>query len=290
VENDTKSLLMDSVKNSPSAKSTWSADAADLLVLLCSFLLTATSIVLVVLVFNTQATANDWNHILGETLSILQRVISTLSVAITSGVIMVAGKRYVLFKLARGGLRSRKVAVYSNPSIGNIASHIVLGGAEFPLLGLSAVWGLALITGLTVNDSWEMTLFSSEVDIPAPFDPLDLGGPVLGVPVVQYDFTAQYGIYILILNIIVSLVMLIVVVKLRLASHLGPDFINSTRLLLDPLKKPELFNASLKTTMDALADPYMSVREGSEFFLAGRESTGEEGLNRNVSYAKTEPV
>jgi hypothetical protein len=101
-----------------------------------------------------------------------------------------------------------------------------------------------------------------------------IGAPVLDVPVVQYgaQFKWQYGIYILILNIIVSLVMLIVVVELRLASHLGPDFINSTRLLLDPLKKPELFNASLKTTMDTLADPSMLVREDSEFFL---KSTGE---------------
>ena len=277
-------------KKSPSAKSTWTADVADLLVLLCSFLLTAASIVLVVLVFNTQATASNSNNIPGETLSILQRVISSLSVAITSAVIMVAGKRYVLFKLARGGLRSRKVAVYSNPSIGNLTSYLALRGAEFRLLGLSAVWMLALVTALTVDDSWEVVSFSSETDIPVPLGPLDLGG--LGISVVQSgtQFIAQYGIYVLIFNIIVSLVMLIVVVKLRLASHLGPDFIDSTRLLLNPLKKPELFNASLKTTVDALADPYMSVRGGSEFLLAQRESTGEEEVNRNVFPAKTEPV
>ena len=285
---DTKLPLME--KKSPSAKSTWTADVADLLVLLCSFLLTAASIVLVVLVFNTQATASNSNNIPGETLSILQRVISSLSVAITSAVIMVAGKRYVLFKLARGGLRSRKVAVYSNPSIGNLTSYLALRGAEFRLLGLSAVWMLALVTALTVNDSWEVVSFSSETDIPVPLGPLDLGG--LGISVVQSgtQFIAQYGIYVLIFNIIVSLVMLIVVVKLRLASHLGPDFIDSTRLLLNPLKKPELFNASLKTTVDALADPYMSVRGGSEFLLAQRESTGEEEVNRNVFPAKTEPV
>jgi hypothetical protein len=169
--------LLSMEKKSPSAKSTWSADAADIFILLCSFLLTTSSIVLVALVFHTQATTNYWNPIPGEMLSILQRVISALSVAITSGVIMVAGKRYVLFKLARGGLRSRKVAVYSNPSIGNIASHIVLGGAEFPLLGLSAVWGLALVTGLTVNDSWEMASVSSTRDISVPFGPFDPATP-----------------------------------------------------------------------------------------------------------------
>ena len=94
-----------------------------------------------------------------------------------------------------------------------------------------------------------------------------LGRAALDVPVVRYgaQFEWHYGIYILILDIIMSLVMLIVVVKLRLASRLGPDFINSTLLPLDPLKKLEVCNASLKTTVDALADPYMFVQEYSEF-------------------------
>lgn len=98
-----------------------------------------------------------------------------------------------------------------------------------------------------------------------------------GFPVVEYCvyFTSQYGIYILIVHIVVSLMMLIVVVRLRLAGHLGPDFINPMRPLLDPLKKPELFNASLNTTVDALADPYMLVNEDSEFLLAERKSAGE---------------
>ena len=110
------------------------------------------------------------------------------------------------------------------------------------------------------------------------------------VPVVTYDilFTSQYGIYILILHIIVSFIMLIVVVRLRLASHLGPDFFNSTRLLLDPLKEPGLFNPSLKTTMDALADPYMLVNEDSEFVLAERKST-REGRKRIRRFALRNP-
>lgn len=500
-------------KNPPLAKSTRSADAADFFILLCSFFFTTVSIIFVALVFREQGTQSP---IPSETFSILQRVISSLSVAITSAVVMVAGKRYVLFKLTRGGLRSRRVAVYSNPSIGNLASYLVLHGTELPLLGLSAVWGLALTTGLTVNNSWEMGSLSSVVDIVVPFGPFNpappgsswlnaasdqlafvmsslcfnledtiglinitsantatdywhqmgtiyypplqnslqnagyslpttmngvnvsreqlssvpstaqsltcvpsafsstelwsdssddqtlsiilvdstdsnsvfrfnataiiMGGtlsssgnytkftlngtswpnvmpigshwaqditslicnatsPSVGgcrgssfldfasqldggfytidgdvwsyrhwstvlsmavgayssavflnnqdnlflVPVTFYDaqFTSRHEIYILILNIVVSVVMLVIVVRLRLASHLGADFINSTRLLLDPLKKPELFNASLKATVDALADPYMLVREDSVFVLAGQKSAsgnGSEGL------------
>ncbi|KAF8555223.1 hypothetical protein OG21DRAFT_1484008 [Imleria badia] len=493
-------------------KSPWSTDAADFFILLCSFLLIAASIVLVALVFNTQATSNGWNPIPGKTLSILQRAISSLSVTITSAVIVVAGKRYVLFKLAREGLRSRRVAVYSNPSIGNLASYLVSHGAEFPLLGLSAVWGLALATSLTVGDSWEMAAVTNGMPTSVPFGPLNpatpgssslasaseqltfvmssvcsnvvgtvglvnissagiptdqpmgiiyypplpyslpnigfsfsntmngfnismeqlpsvpstarnltcvpsatntpldlwsdgsddqtlsiiatspsnsssifrfnatsiimggtlsstdnytefalngtswpnvmpvdsqwaqditslicnttspsvgmcegsfsdfasllnthsgssngdgpythwstmlnmalgaytspmypsIGGFLSAVPIAQYGslFTAQYGIYILILNIIMSLIMLYVVVRLRLASHLGADFMNSTRLLLDPLKKPELFDASLKTTVEALEDPFMLVREDSEFVV---QSTSRQGGGGNES-------
>ena len=504
-----------------SAKSTWSTDAGELFILLCSFLLTSASIVLVVLVFYTQATENDWHPIPTETLSILQRAISALSVTITSAVIVVAGRRYVLFKLSRGGLRSRRVAVYSNPSIGNLATHLVSHGAEFPLLGLLAIWGLALATSLTVGNSWEMGAISTDWGISVPFGPFDpatpgsswfvsgseqlafvmssvcfgvggtvglvnisstgiptdqptgiiyypplpnsmrntgfsfsttlngfnismeqlssvpsaaqnltclpsasgtplelwfdgsdsqtlsiiatspsdlnslfrfnaaaivmggtlfstgnytefalngtswpnvmttdsqwaqditslicnttspsvgtckgsfsdfasllntnfesidgdapythwstmlnmalgayssamypsIGARALGVPVEQYGvaFTAQYGIYVLFINIIVSLIMLYIVVRLRLASHFGADFMNATRLLLDPLKKPELFNASLKTTVDALEDPYMLIREDNEFVLEsrGRRGNGSERLSCRTSSIKS---
>ena len=47
---------------------------------------------------------------------------------------------------------------------------------------------------------------------------------------------------------------------------------NSTRLL-DPLKGPELFDASLDTTVNALANPYMLVSEDSEFLLAKQVSS-----------------
>lgn len=499
-------------KKSPtwSPRSKFQADVADLFILLCSFLLTTASIVFVVLVLLTQGTPNnDWTPIPREPLSILQRAISSLSVTITSAVIVVAGKRYVLFKLVREGLRSRRVAVYSNPSIANLACYLVLHGAELPLLSLSAVWGWALVTSLTVNDSWAMGSSPFPTNIGVPFGPFNLATPgsswavsaseqlrfvissvCLGVPgavglinvtsntvatdyptgIVYYpplpytrqdigfsfsttlngfnisteplssvpssaqnltcspsalgtplnlwfdgsdnqtlsiiatspsdfssvfrfnasavmlggtlssngsyiefalngtswpnvmqadsqwaqditslicnatfspigscqrdssfsDFasllntnfesldgdapythwstilnmalgayssamypqigvllqdipsvsygaqlTSQYGIYILMINIVVSLIMLVVVVRLRLGSPLGADFINSTRLLMDPLKKPELFNASLHTTVEARADPYMLVREDSEFVLTEQKSATE---------------
>lgn len=116
------------------------------------FLLTidTASIVLVVLIFYVQATF-EWDPVSSGALSILRRAISTLSVTITSAVIVVAGKRYVLFKLAR--VRSRRVAVYSYTSIGNLAHYLASHGSELPL---SAVWALGLATGLTVNDAWAM--------------------------------------------------------------------------------------------------------------------------------------
>ncbi|KAG6376961.1 hypothetical protein JVT61DRAFT_997 [Boletus reticuloceps] len=501
---ETRLPLMDKIL--PFTKSTWLDDIADLFVMLCSFLFTTTSIVLVALVFHLQTAASleYLPFIPRKTLSNLQRVISALSVTITSAVIMVVGKRYVFFKLARGGLRSRRVAVYSNPSIGNLASYLISHGVEFPLVCLSAFWGLALATSLTVNDSWQEGPLTVMVHIPIPFGPFDPATPgsswiipaaeqlnfamsslclripgavglinitstnvatdhsmgvvyyppVLGLTVgfsfstalngfnismeplssvpstaqnhtcapndidtpfmlwsdgsdsqtlsiiatspsdsssifrfnataiimggtlfstgdytefalngtswpnvmpnnsqwaqdittlicattfslngacsgssfsdfasllntdfqsiggddpyshwstvlsiavgayssvmplhAEYDvqstlygvrFTSKYGIYILILHIVASLLVLIVVVRLRLASRLSADFMNATRLLLDPLKDSELFNASLKTTIDTLEDPYLLVRD-DEFLLAERKSTREKG-------------
>lgn len=90
----------------------------------------------------------------------------------------------------------------------------------------------------------------------------NLGGRAFDIPITVYNvlFTSRYEIYILILHIVVSIIMLIIVASLRLASRLRPDFINSTRLLLDPLKKPELFNAPLRTTVDTLAEPVHAGR------------------------------
>ncbi|KAH0831937.1 hypothetical protein J3R83DRAFT_12822 [Lanmaoa asiatica] len=495
-------------KHFTAVKSGWLADAADIFILLCSFLLTTASIVLAALIFNTQGIFG-WDLVPRETLSILQRVISALSTTITSALIVVAAKRYVLFKLARGGIRSRRVAVYSRPSIGNLAYYLVWHGFELPLLALSVVWALGLATGLTVNDAWAMVPTVQEMLMAVPFGPfgtpvapgsllvpasgqlsyamasvcsgvagttgliqmmggvqLASGGPmgalfypplpyytpnsdfslstslngfnvsmeslssipptaqnltcvdntgygfstgqlwyeggdnqtlsiiatlpdsqslyrfnasaiILGgtlqstgnateflpngttwpnvmsndrwaqdiaslvcnatyptagscaggaslldfaialntdpyslsvfgtdseteagiywstalgmamgayssaswptigitladVPVTLNDvlqFTPRYGVYVLVTNVVVSAIMLVVVVRLRMASRLGGDFIDTTRLLLDPLKKPELFNASLETIVDTLANPYMMVKEDSEFML-----------------------
>ena len=63
-------------------------------------------------------------------------------------------------------------------------------------------------------------------------------------------------------HVAMSAVMLVVVVRLRMASRLGSDFINAIRLLLDPLKNQRLlFNASLDTTMNALANSYIHAGE-----------------------------
>lgn len=99
--------------------------------------------------------------------------------------------------------------------------------------------------------------------------------PEIRIPTTMSNsvFTIRYGIYILSANIIISIIMLIITLSLCLASlPLGSDFFNSTRLLLDPLKKAELFNASLDRTVEALADPYMLVRDNSVFLLAEEKS------------------
>ena len=427
---------------------------------------------------------------------------------------MVAGKRYLFFKLTRGGIRSRRVAIYASPSIGNIARYMMHHGFELPVLTLLAVWALGLTTGLTVDDVWTMTptVFATTLQIPmGPFDDLavppdslllpafaqlsyvmgsvctgmvdsvglikiggDLqlisGGPMgiiyypplpgfipnsgfslstslngfnismeplpsipptaqnltcissaglgfetgrlwyeggdnqtlsiivnapgqsqlyrfnasatifdgtlqstgnatefvpngitrpkvmpdnqwaldiaslvcnatqpltgncfltqpslinfsyqlnvasypfvsdlptvmgiywstaLGMAMGAYSsaqwslpmanvqiaavtsysdllFTVQYGAYVLIANIVVSVIMLVLVVKLRMASRLGADFINATRLLLDPLRNPELFHTPLDDTVDALGNPYMSVSENNEFLLTASLSS-----------------
>ncbi|KAG8214477.1 hypothetical protein J3R82DRAFT_9530 [Butyriboletus roseoflavus] len=118
-----------------------------------------------------------------------------------------------------------------------------------------------------------------------------IGGRVADVPCTQYDvqFTSQYEIYILILNIVVSVIMLIIAVRLRLASHLGADFVNPTRLLLESLKKPELFNVSLKTTVDVLADPYILVEDSAFFARRAEIDKGEEG-NGTESLPLAEPI
>ena len=86
----------------------------------------------------------------------------------------------MLLKLARGGLRSQRVAVCSNPTIGNIASYLVSRGIELPLPGLSAVWGLGLATGLMVNGTWIWGSISTPEDIVVPFGSLDLPTPESG--------------------------------------------------------------------------------------------------------------
>ena len=101
-------------KKLPPTQSTWSADAADLCILLCSFLLSTASIVLIALIFHTQVVQDHQFPLPLSTLSKLQRVITSFCIPVTSAVIMLAGKRYVLLKLTRGGVRSRRFAVYSN--------------------------------------------------------------------------------------------------------------------------------------------------------------------------------
>ncbi|KAG8817755.1 hypothetical protein FRC17_011106 [Serendipita sp. 399] len=70
---------------------------------------------------------------------------------------------------------------------------------------------------------------------------------------------ARYGIYILIANTAVAIVLLLALWGLLRASPLNRDFLDSTRLLLSPLDDRQLFNASLDETILKLEDPYLQV-------------------------------
>ncbi|KAG9315903.1 hypothetical protein JVU11DRAFT_3553 [Chiua virens] len=165
--NDSANSLLE--KKATTTKPNWLADARDLFVLFCYFLLTTTSIVFIALVIHTERSRLEPSKIL----SILQRVIAALTTTVTSAMIMVAGKRYVLFKFARGGISSRQVAVYGSPSIGTLACYLVQHGLELPLLTLLAVWALGLATALTVNDVWAMTPSEGGMGIPFFYGPFD---------------------------------------------------------------------------------------------------------------------
>ncbi|KAG8816146.1 hypothetical protein FRC17_000415, partial [Serendipita sp. 399] len=69
----------------------------------------------------------------------------------------------------------------------------------------------------------------------------------------------EWGIYILIANTVVSILLLYVVWGLLEASPLDQDFLDSTRLLLGPLDDTQLFNATLDETIRNLNDPYLQV-------------------------------
>ena len=125
-------------------------DAADTFILLSSLVLTVVSIALVVLVFVGQAL--QWNHI-PETLRILQRIISALTLSVTSSVVVLVGKRYVAAQLSTQGIKSQRIAVYANSSISNLLGHFVRGRFEGLSLALLAFWLLGLATGLTANNT-----------------------------------------------------------------------------------------------------------------------------------------
>ncbi|KAG8798692.1 hypothetical protein FRC17_007351, partial [Serendipita sp. 399] len=71
--------------------------------------------------------------------------------------------------------------------------------------------------------------------------------------------TRGYGIYVLMVNTAVSIFVLVVVWRLLRASALDRDFLDSTRLLLNPLEDTHLFNATLDDTISKLDDPYLQI-------------------------------
>ncbi|KAF9218927.1 hypothetical protein BS17DRAFT_790370 [Gyrodon lividus] len=160
----------------PATTSGWANDGRDALILLSSLLLILASIALLVLIFVFHAL--EFGHV-PEGVQALQRAISALSLTITSAVVMLIGKRYMFSKLSSTGIRSHRIALYSNATIGNITGQFLRFRFESLSLGLLLAWIMALATGVTVNNAVRL----------APFE----GGLYLGLPVGSLDPTNLFG-------------------------------------------------------------------------------------------------
>ena len=86
----------------------------------------------------------------------------------------------------------------------------------------------------------------------------------------------DYGVSVLIPNIVISIIMLIIAWQFGRGSQLHPDFLNSIRILLDFLKKDNisLSNQSLGTTEEALGNPCLQVIHNKHSNLAGQLDIG----------------
>jgi hypothetical protein len=100
----------------------------------------------------------------------------------------------------------------------------------------------------------------------------DPNGPLTAASTVQDPYSVlipDYGVWVLISNTVISIIMLIMAWKFGKGSQLHPDFLNSTRILLDASGNGDfcLFNESLGSTMDALGDSCLQVIHNKDINL-----------------------
>ncbi|KIJ60154.1 hypothetical protein HYDPIDRAFT_43552 [Hydnomerulius pinastri MD-312] len=161
---------VDAEKDAAPVPSSWANDGADTFILLSSLLLTLASIALVVLIFVGHAL--EWDYI-PEGMQVLQRAISALSLSVTSALVVLFGKRYVFSKLSTDGIRSQRIALYSNATIGSLIGAFLRFRVELLSIALLAVWALGLATGITVNNSVRLAPLESDLYIGLPVGSLD---------------------------------------------------------------------------------------------------------------------
>ncbi|KAG9051957.1 hypothetical protein FS842_010766 [Serendipita sp. 407] len=173
-------LLPESVKVSTDPKPTESRVAntihrwialTDLLTIISLTGIVAVSMIVLVLILIGYL--DQWESI-PSAVTYLQTGIAGLMLPVLSNALRLLGQRYVYAKLCGKGLPSRRIAIYSDCSVGNLTSTLFTDRTEPLVTILLLVWLLGLATSFTVRDSAKMApLFVRGVPVALPVGPLD---------------------------------------------------------------------------------------------------------------------
>ncbi|KAG8870344.1 hypothetical protein FRC20_011993 [Serendipita sp. 405] len=162
-------LLPESVKVSTDPKPTESRVAntihrwialTDLLTIVSLTGIVAVSMIVLVLILIGYL--DQWESI-PSAVTYLQTGIAGLMLPVLSNALRLLGQRYVYAKLCGKGLPSRRIAIYSDCSVGNLASTLFTDRTEPLVTILLLVWLLGLATSFTVRDSAKMAPFLAPI-------------------------------------------------------------------------------------------------------------------------------
>ncbi|KAG8817618.1 hypothetical protein FRC17_011154 [Serendipita sp. 399] len=152
------------------ARSRWIA-LADILTI--SGLTGLTSVSIITIVFTFIGYVDQWEGI-PSAMTYLQTAIASLLLPIVSNALNLLGKRYVYAKIWDKGLRSRRIAIYSDCSVGNLSTQLTTARPEPLVVFILLVWSLGLATSLTVRESAKMVpLARKGVAVRLPVGSLD---------------------------------------------------------------------------------------------------------------------
>ncbi|KAG8821818.1 hypothetical protein FRC17_009728 [Serendipita sp. 399] len=152
------------------ARSRWIA-LADILTI--SGLIGLTLVSIITIVFTFIGYVDKWGSI-PSAMTYLQTAIASLLLPIVSNALNLLGKRYVYAKIWDKGLRSRRIAIYSDCSVGNLSTQLTTARPEPLVVFILLVWSLGLATSLTVRESAKMVpLARKGVAVRLPVGSLD---------------------------------------------------------------------------------------------------------------------